>query len=67
VLVNHKKRVTPVVDGQLTLAEGLKAMEQIAGLIAGKKIKKIVVIAGAGISTSAGIPDFRTPGSLLHR
>lgn len=56
-----------MVDGQLTLAEGLKAMEQIAGLIAGKKIKKIVVIAGAGISTSAGIPDFRTPGSLLHR
>uniref|UniRef100_A0A7S0RTZ3 Deacetylase sirtuin-type domain-containing protein n=1 Tax=Chlamydomonas leiostraca TaxID=1034604 RepID=A0A7S0RTZ3_9CHLO len=38
----------------------------IADLIKGGKAKRIVCMCGAGISVSAGIPDFRTPGTGLY-
>ena len=38
----------------------------VAELIRSGRAKNIVVMCGAGISVSAGIPDFRTPGTGLY-
>ena len=38
----------------------------VAEYIKSGKCKRIVVMAGAGISVSAGIPDFRSPGTGLY-
>eukprot|EP00127_Corallochytrium_limacisporum_P006930 Clim_evm16s238 gene=Clim_evmTU16s238 len=35
-------------------------------LLAEEKFKRILVVSGAGLSVSAGIPDFRTPGTGLY-
>lgn len=42
---------------------GLASVAQMVKL---GRCKKIVVVAGAGISTASGIPDFRTPGTGLY-
>ncbi|GAA6002370.1 hypothetical protein JCM10207_001086 [Rhodosporidiobolus poonsookiae] len=41
-------------------------LEDVARLIKEGKAKRVIVMAGAGISTSAGIPDFRSPGTGLY-
>ncbi|KAK0155475.1 NAD-dependent protein deacetylase sirtuin-3, mitochondrial [Merluccius polli] len=43
-----------------------QTLEDIACSIQEKSYKRIVVMAGAGISTPSGIPDFRSPGSGLY-
>ena len=41
-------------------------LKRIAQYIREGKAKKICLLTGAGISVSAGIPDFRTPGTGLY-
>ncbi|VDD80372.1 unnamed protein product [Mesocestoides corti] len=43
-----------------------RALEVVARLIADGKARQIVVMAGAGISTASGIPDFRSPRTGLY-
>ncbi|KAI9311052.1 DHS-like NAD/FAD-binding domain-containing protein [Dichotomocladium elegans] len=43
-----------------------KTLEAIAEYIKEEKVNRIVVLTGAGISTAAGIPDFRSKGTGLY-
>ncbi|KLT44680.1 NAD-dependent deacetylase sirtuin-2 [Cutaneotrichosporon oleaginosum] len=48
------------------MTKPLESIEHAATLIREGKARKIAVLTGAGISTSAGIPDFRSPGTGLY-
>ncbi|EPX70994.1 Sir2 family histone deacetylase Hst2 [Schizosaccharomyces octosporus yFS286] len=43
-----------------------KKLEKVASLIKEKKVNQICVMVGAGISTAAGIPDFRSPKTGIY-
>ena len=47
--------------------DGARAdLSAVAKLIKSGRVKNCVVVCGAGISVSAGIPDFRSPGTGLY-
>ncbi|KAJ3413190.1 NAD-dependent protein deacetylase sirtuin-2 [Chytridiales sp. JEL 0842] len=57
----EKKRLHP----ELNILKD-SSIESFAQYIKENDCKKIVILTGAGISTSAGIPDFRSPGTGLY-
>ena len=39
--------------------QSVKSLTDVASLLQNEAVKNVVVVAGAGISTPSGIPDFR--------
>mmetsp|Transcript_34246 Transcript_34246/g.79091 ORF Transcript_34246/g.79091 Transcript_34246/m.79091 type:complete len:168 (+) Transcript_34246:71-574(+) len=40
-------------------------LQELAEKLSSGKFKRVMILSGAGVSCSAGIPDFRTPGTGL--
>ncbi|OCT46441.1 NAD-dependent protein deacetylase hst2-1 [Cladophialophora carrionii] len=57
---------TPVDEATPPTTLHGRNIEAVAQYIKEKDVRKIVVMTGAGISTSAGIPDFRSPDTGLY-
>ncbi|KAJ9628416.1 uncharacterized protein PV06_06516 [Exophiala oligosperma] len=57
---------TPVDESTRPTTLYARNIEAVARYIKERNVKNIVVMTGAGISTSAGIPDFRSPDTGLY-
>ncbi|KAL1961840.1 hypothetical protein VTN77DRAFT_1009 [Rasamsonia byssochlamydoides] len=57
---------TPVDENTPPRVLERRDVESLAKYILEKDVRKIVVMIGAGVSTSAGIPDFRSPETGLY-
>ena len=50
----------------MTLDSQKLSYEKLVKQLKGKQYKNVCILTGAGISVSAGIPDFRSPGSGIY-
>ena len=48
-----------VLSGRAGTNGVVKHISDVAGLLQTESVKNVVIVAGAGISTPSGIPDFR--------
>eukprot|EP00741_Cyanophora_paradoxa_P007889 tig00001224_g7633.t1 len=53
-------------EGRHAVLDGDVSVHGLVKKIRAGKVRRIVVLSGAGVSTAAGIPDFRSPGSGLY-
>ncbi|KAF2422411.1 NAD-dependent deacetylase sirtuin-2 [Tothia fuscella] len=57
---------TPIDESSPPFTLETRTVEGLAKYIKDGRARRIVVMSGAGISTSAGIPDFRSPDTGLY-
>lgn len=57
---------TPVSEDVPPVTLQARTIEAVADYIKKHNVRRVVVMTGAGISTSAGIPDFRSPETGLY-